>query len=120
MYKDIDMLEGKGCKSPSIYEELRDAVRECFQLLDLKFHLYIANFIYADSEYSIVGRLEKNATTKGKRVDSLYILLPSQQKNNQLLFTTEPLDKTQNYALINWGTIFVIKNETAEYHKYKI
>jgi len=164
IYKDIDMLEGKGCKSPSKSEELRDAVRECFQLLDSKFHLYIANFIYADKDYSIVGRLrsidaqcdskstsyaeyrctsgfaseaeerfpqhlrckrnlvgkmEKNATAEGKLVDSLYMALPSQRKN-QLLFTTEPLDKTQNYELVNWGTVFVINNETAEYSKYRI
>jgi predicted glutamine amidotransferase len=119
IYKDIDMLEGKGCKSPSKSEELRDAVRECFQLLDSKFHLYIANFIYADKDYSIVGRMEKNATAEGKRVDSLYMALPSQRKN-QLLFTTEHLDKTQNYELVNWGTVFVINNETAEYSKYRI
>ena len=107
-------------KYPSKSEELRDAVRECFQLLDSKFHLYIANFIYADKDYSIVGRLEKNATAQGKLVDSLYMATPSQRKNNQLLFTTEPLDKTQKYELVNWGTIFVINNETAEYNKYRI
>jgi predicted glutamine amidotransferase len=150
IYKDIDMLEGEGCilptrfqrnlssaslvkssysflfesgilrKSHSKSEELRDAVRECFQLLDSKFHLYIANFIYADKDYSIVGRLEKNATAQGKLVDSLYMATPSQRKNNQLLFTTEPLDKTQKYELVNWGTIFVVNNETAEYNKYRI
>lgn len=114
MYKDIDALNGKGS------EELRDAVKECFQLLDSKFHLYIANFIYADSEYSIVGRLEKNATAKGKRVDSLYMASSSQQKHNELLFTTEPLDESQKYELVNWGTVIVINNETAEYSKYRV
>ena len=119
IYRDIDMLEGKGCKSPSKSEELRDAVRECFQLLGSKFHLYIANFIYADKDYSIVGRLEKNATAQGKRVDSLYMTASSKNKK-EILFTTEPLDKKQKYELVNWGTIFVINNETAEYSKYSL
>ena len=119
IYRDIDMLEGKGCKSPSKSEELRDAVRECFRLLGSKFHLYIANFIYADKDYSIVGRLEKNATAQGKRVDSLYMAAAS-KNTKELLFTTEHLDKTQKYELVNWGTIFVINNETAEYNKYRV
>lgn len=119
IYRDIDMLEGKGCKSPSKSEELRDSVRECFRLLGSKFHLYIANFIYVDKDYSIVGRLEKNATAQGKRVDSLYMTAASKNKK-EILFATEPLDKKQKYELVNWGTIFVINNETAEYSKYSV
>ena len=110
IHKDNDMDEK--------YEELRDAVKECFDLLHSKFSAYIANFVYADKEYSVVGHLKKNVDLRGKRVNTLYIA--NQSKKNELLFATEPLDKTQKYELVDWGCIYVVHNGSAEYRKYNL
>jgi predicted glutamine amidotransferase len=67
--KDIHMLKGTlDCKVATRFEELRDMVKECFKLLDARFSLYIANFVYSDKDYSIVGRLEKNAAPTDRRI----------------------------------------------------
>lgn len=109
IYKDIDMIGDKGCDAPSKEHELRDAVLECFRLLDAKFHLYIANFIYADKEYSVVGRLEKNATIKDRKTHTLWF----SNKGNRILFSTEVIE---NGILLEWGQIYVIHNITGKYH----
>jgi len=112
IYKDIDMLGDKGCDAPSKFQELRDAVQECFQLLHAKFHMYLANFVYADKEYSVVGRLMKNATAKDKKNNPLYF----SGKGNRILFMTEPLDNLSEF--VDWGKIYVIHNATGKYEGY--
>jgi predicted glutamine amidotransferase len=112
IYKDIDMLENRGCKSPSKFQELRDAVQECFQLLHAKFHMYLANFVYADKEYSIVGRLMKNATAKDNKNNALYF----SGKGDRILFVTDPLTTASEF--VDWGKIYVIHNATGKYESY--
>jgi predicted glutamine amidotransferase len=109
IYKDIDLLGDKGCDAPSKAQELRDAVLECFRLLDTKFHLYIANFIYSDKEYSVVGRLAKNSTIKDRKTKTLWF----SNKGNRILFSTEAIE---DGILLEWGQIYVIHNITGTYH----
>ena len=114
IYKDVDMLKNRGCKSPSAFEELCDAVNECFQLLHRKFHSYYANFIYSDKEYSVVGRLMKNVTEKNKQNNPLYF----SKNGGRILFLTLPFDDT--FTLIDWGQIYVIHNITGKMDNYAI
>jgi predicted glutamine amidotransferase len=112
IYKDIDMLGEKGCDAPTKSQELRDAVLECFRLLDKQFHLYIANFIYADKDYSVVGRLAKNATAKDKKMNTLWV----SNGSGRIIFSTEEIE---NGLLLEWGHIYVIHNATGKYQIYK-
>ena len=138
IYKDVDMLKNRGCKSPSAknagceavgvrgltgedlsskvntFEELRDAVNECFQLLHKRFHSYLANFIYSDKEYSVVGRLMENLTEKYKKNNPLYF----SKNGERILFLTLPFDDT--FTLIDWGQIYVIHNITGKMENYVI
>jgi predicted glutamine amidotransferase len=114
IYKDVDMLKNRGCKSPSIIEELRDAVNDCFQLLHRKFHSYFANFIYSDKEYSIVGRLMKNISEKDNQTNCLYF----SGNDGRVLFLTVPFDET--FTLIDWGRIYIINNMTGKMVNYEV
>jgi predicted glutamine amidotransferase len=109
IYRDIDLIGKHGCDPPSKQLELRDAVVECFRLLDKKFHVYIANFIYADKDYSVVGRLAKNPTTKDRKNNALYF----SNKDGRILFSTEPVE---NGVLLDWGQIYIIDNFTGKYN----
>lgn len=102
------------CRDCLKTDELYDAVRECFSLLNERFQKYIANFIYANKDYSIVGRLEKNASAKDKQIDTLYMF----DTKNKPMFVTEPLDNSSKYKLVEWNTIFIVNNKTGEYRKY--
>lgn len=116
LYKDIDLLENKGCKSPSKEEQWRDGVLECFRLLDQRFHTFVANFIYADKEYSIVGRIMKNATREDIANNKLYISSPEGKR--RIAFCTEPFDN--DMVLVQSGTFYIIRNADAKHYVYSI
>lgn len=106
LYKDIDLLKRNGCHSPDKQEELKDAVQELFRLLDQQFHAFVVNFIYANKDYSIVGRFKKNATAEDISNNPLYMY--SDDTKKRIMFCTEPIDK--NMVLMDWGTICIIHN----------
>jgi predicted glutamine amidotransferase len=110
IYGDIDKLKGKGCKGPNKFDEYREGVIECFRLLGTVFHEYIANFVYADKEYSIVGRLAKNVSKGDRSMHPLY----SHPSSNRLLFSTEPIRLVEHANLVEWNTIYVINHLTGE------
>jgi predicted glutamine amidotransferase len=116
LYKDIDLLEKHGCHSPDKREELKDAVQECFRLLYQQFHVFVANFIYANKEYSIVGRIKKNATTEDIANNPLYMY--SVETKKRIMFCTETID--ENMVLMDWGTICIIHNVDSNHHMYDI
>ena len=116
LYQDIDLLENKGCQQPRKDEEWRDAVQECFRLLDQQFHTFVLNFIYADKDYSIVGRLMKNATREDIANNKLYI--SSQDGKRRIAFCTEPIDN--DMVLVQWGTFYIIRNADSEHYVYSI
>lgn len=114
IYGDIDMLKGKGCSNPTKFDELKDAVSECFRIIDGKFDHYVANFIYADKEYSVVARFSKNATEEDNWTHPLY----NQEGGTKMLFSTEPI--LSSHKLMKWGTFYVINHLTGEHYRYKL
>jgi predicted glutamine amidotransferase len=111
LYQDIDMLENKGCQRPSKEDELKDAVQECYHLLDQQFHTFVANFIYADKDYSIVGRWIKNATKTDIASNKLYV--SSQETKHRIAFCTEPIG--EDMIPVKWGTFYIIRNADAQH-----
>lgn len=96
--------------------ERRDVVQECFRLLDQQFDIFVANFIYADKDYSIVGRLMKNATKTDIANNKLYV--SSTEVKRRIAFCTEPIG--EDMSLVKWGTIYIIRNADAEHYVYNI
>jgi hypothetical protein len=96
------------------FDELNNAVQICFRLLYNAFDTFFANFIYANKDYSVVGRIERNAPEENKRNATLYM----SKEQNKILFSTLPLNEKQ--ILVEWGVIYVIHNHSAELHKYEI
>jgi predicted glutamine amidotransferase len=95
-------------------EELTNSVHTWIQLLHNKFNRYFANFIYANKDYSVVGRIERNATTEEKHNATLYM----SSEKNKILFSTLPLvDKQQ---IVEWGVVYIIHNKSGEYNKIRI
>ena len=123
IYGDIDKLKGKGCRGPNKFDEYREVVTECFRLLDTVFDEYIANFVYADKEYSIVGRLVKNANKHDRSKHPLY-LCPSSMPG-ELLFSTEPIRSAgllseANANLVEWNTFYVVNHLTGQNQKLEL
>ena len=118
IYGDIDMLKGHGCRTPTKFEELRDAVRECFKIVAEITPEYIANFAYADKEYSIVGRLSKNAESKQKRVHPLHIHKSGPGNARRILFSTEPINHSGK--MMKWDTFYVINHLSGECREFSM
>lgn len=116
IYGDIDMMKSRGCGSPTRFEEYRDAVVECFQLVREAFHRYVANFVYADKEYSIVGRIAKNATLADKKRCTLY----SHSTGKGLMFSTEPIANAASPTIVRWNTFYVVNHLTGKYYAFQL
>ena len=117
IYGDIDMLKGHGCRTPTKFEEYRDAVRECFKIVGEICPEHIANFAYADKEFSVVGRISKNATDKLKRLHPLHVH-PAVPTKSQILFSSEPVNAAGK--MLKWETFYVINHLSGEYHEFNV
>ena len=117
IYGDVDMLKGHGCRTPTKFEEYRDAVRECFKIVGEICPEHIVNFVYADKEFSVVGRISKNATEKQKRLNPLHIH-PAVPTKSQILFSSEPVNGSGK--MVKWETFYVINHLSGEYHEFSI
>ena len=113
-YLLLSIIQNQNQNQKLEHEELNNAVQICFRLLYNAFDKFFANFIYANKDYSVVGRIEKNATIENKRNATLYM----SKEKNKILFSTLPLNNKQ--TLVEWGVIYVIHNHSAELHKYEI
>lgn len=112
--RDIAAVSGpnaRGCSKPTRFDVLRDSVKKLFRFLDAEFNTYIANFVYADKEHSIIVHAMKNETVKDKRISPMYLNHPAHNKG--LLFSSEPISK--NYEPVKLNTFYIVNHLTGEY-----
>ena len=114
--KDVSPLSERGCKRPNRFDVLRNSIKELFRLLDAKFQLYIANFVYAEKEYSIVTHIMKTPTDKDLQHNPMYLNHPANNKG--LLFSSEPMSK--HYEPVQMNAFYIVNHLTGEYQMHRV
>ena len=109
--RDIVAFSGeRGCSQPTRFDVLRDSVMELFRFLDAEFRMYIANFVYADKEHSIIVHAMKNATRAEIQKHPMYLNHPAHNKG--FLFSSEPISK--HYEPIKMNSCYIVNHTTME------
>lgn len=106
----------RGCILTNRMDVLRESIKELFRMLDTKFQKYIANFVYAEKEYSIVTHIMKNATENDLHQNPMYINHPANNKG--LLFSSEPVSK--NYEPVKMNAFYIVNHQTGEYQMHNL